>query len=160
MRTLLLIFFVAVVGRVRADESATVAEVRAADDARVAAMAAVDANALNALLADGLYYGHSGDGFVEDKAHHIASLVSRSLIYRRFDFKSRDFTVVSPGAVICKGRAIVEVGNPRRMFLADINFLAVWRLENQRWKLFAWQSSRNADFVPIDRAPEDEPRQP
>jgi LysM repeat protein len=148
-----------------ADDNAIIAEVRSADDARVAAMIAVDSGALDVLLSDRLYCGHSGDGFVEDKQQHIASLVTRRLVYQHFDFKVREFRVIAPGAVVCKGHALVEVGNPRMIFLADINFLAVWRLENAQWKLFAWQSSRNKDFVPLaspsgvqpKRAPEPTP---
>ncbi len=105
--------------------------------------------ALAAILSDQLHYSHSADGFVEDKPQHIASLVSRRLIYQRFNFKTRDFCIVAPGVVLSKGRALVEVGYARRIFLVDINFIAVWRLENQRWKLFAWQSSRNAEIAPL-----------
>ncbi len=133
----------------RADDTATLAEVRVADDARIAAMIAADGGALDTLLSDRLHYAHSANGFVQDKAELISSLVGRHLIYQRFDFKARDFSVVSPGVVVSKGRALVEVGNSGMIFRVDINFLSVWCLENQRWRLFAWQSSRNAKIIPL-----------
>ena len=149
MRFLLLILAFAITESLHGGDLWTIAAVRAADDARIAAMIAGNRSGLDAALSDKLHYAHSADAFVEDKTQHIASLVSRRLIYQRFDFKARDFTVVSPGVVVCKGRALVEVGGPRMLFLVDINFLSVWRLEDQRWRLFAWQSSRNADIVPL-----------
>ncbi len=157
MRLFLSVFALALCVPLRADDIATIAEVRAADDARVSAMIAADFSALDATLSDGLHYAHSAEGFVEDKKQHIDSLVSRRGIYQRFDFKSRDFRIVSPGVVECHGRALVEAGNPRMIFLFDINFLAVWRFENQRWKLFAWQSSRNAEMVALAPPSEKKP---
>ena len=160
MRLFLSVFALAISVSLRADDITTVAQVRAADDARVAAMIAANAGELDLLLSDRLHYAHSADGYVQDKAQLIASLVNRSLIYQQFDFKTRDFSIVSPGSVMCKGRALVEVGNPHMNFRVDINFLAVWRLEDQRWKLFAWQSSRNAEIVPLGPPSEKRPNQP
>ncbi len=159
MRKLLSIFFVFPFVSLHADDDAILAEVRSADDARVAAMIAADGSALDSILSDALYYGHSGDGTVENKSQRIDSLVTRRGIYRKFDFKEREFSVIAPGAVLCKGRAVVEVGNPHRMYLVDINFIAVWRLEDRRWKLFAWQSSRNAQPVLLVSSHNEQPNQ-
>lgn len=144
---LLMLAFFASIG-MRADDATILAGVKAADDARVAAMVAADAKQLDAILSDDLYYGHSSK-LVENKAEHIASLTTRRLVYRKMDFQSRDFSLVAPGVALAKGRALVEVGSILTIFLVDINFLAVWRLENQRWRLQAWQSCRNADPVPL-----------
>lgn len=126
-----------------------VAAVRAADDARIAAMIAADSKALDALLSDRLHYAHSAEGYVENKATHIGHLARRIGVYRKFDFKTRDFEVLAPGIVLSKGRALVEVGSTQVMFLVDINFLAVWQLESERWRLVAWQSSRNREAEPL-----------
>lgn len=131
-----------------ADDAEIIAGVRNADDARVAAMTAADAVQLESLLADELHYGHSSV-LVENKAEHIVSLTSRRLIYRKVDFKTREFSLIAPGMVLGKGRALVEVGSRRMIFLVDINFLAVWRLDGQRWRLLAWQSSRNQEVTPL-----------
>ena len=132
----------------RAEESKIVEAVRAADDARVEAMIAVDTWKLVETLSDQLHYAHSVK-FIESKSEHIATLVSKNLIYQSVDYKSRDFSVVAPGVVVMKGRAIVNVGSKRMIFEVDINFLGVWRLENEYWRLYAWQSSRNVDIVPL-----------
>jgi hypothetical protein len=141
-----------------ADDAATIAEVKAADDARVAAMIAPDPEKLDAILSDGLHYAHSSK-LIENKAEHIASLTSRRLIYQKINFETRDFRIVAPGVVLSKGRALVEVGGSRQIFLVDINFLALWRLENQRWRLYAWQSSRNEEIVPLGLPSENRPTQ-
>jgi hypothetical protein len=136
-----------------ADDAATLTEVKAADDERVAAMVAGDAKRLDAILSDALHYGHSSK-LIENKAEHMTSLVSRRLIYHKVDYQTRDFSVVAPGVVLSKGRALVDVGSKRMIFRVDINFVAVWRLENQRWRLFAWQSCRNEEIVPLAPPPE------
>lgn len=159
MRILLTLSFILAFVALRADDDAILAEVRSADDARVAAMIAADGSALDSLFSDALYYGHSGEGNVENKWQRIDSLVTRRGIYRKFDFKEREFSIIAPGAVLCKGRAVVEVGNPHMMYLVDINFIAVWRLEDRQWKLFAWQSSRNAEVVPLFPSHKDNPKQ-
>lgn len=132
----------------RADESAAITAVRMADDARVAAMIAADAKQLDEILSDQLHYAHSAK-LIETKSEHIDMLASKRGIYREVEYKNRDFTVLAPGVVVMKGRAIVKVGGPKMLFLVDINFLAVWRFENDRWRLFAWQSSRNEDPTPV-----------
>lgn len=139
-----------------ANDAAIIAEVMAADDARVAAMATGDSHQLDAVLSDSLHYAHSAK-LIENKSQHIASLASRRLIYWKFDWKVRDFNVVAPGVVLSKGRALVQVGSTRRRFLVDINFVGVWRLEDQRWRLYAWQSSRNEEVIPLSPPAESEP---
>jgi len=140
----------------RADDEAILAQVKAADDLRVSAMIAGDSARLDEVLSDGLHYAHSVK-LIESKAEHIASLASRHLIYQKIDFRRREFSVIAPGAVACYGRALVDVGTERMIFRVDINFLAVWRLENQRWRLFAWQSSRNDEIVPLGPPSEKQP---
>ncbi|HEY0967676.1 MAG TPA: nuclear transport factor 2 family protein [Opitutaceae bacterium] len=131
-----------------AADNAAITAVRAADDARVAAMIAADPVQLDAVLSGDLHYAHS-DKLIETKAEHIASITSRKLIYRKIDYPVRDFSIVAPGVALSKGRALVEVGSERMMFRVDLHFLAVWRLEVQRWRLVAWQSSRIAEIVPL-----------
>jgi hypothetical protein len=147
-RLLVFILILASSLALRANDATVIAEVKAADDARVAAMTAADASQLDAILSDELHYAHSAV-LVENKAEHIDTLVSRRLIYRKIEYKTRDFRVVAPGVVVCTGRALVEVGGRRMIFLVDINFLGVWRLEKQRWRFYAWQSSRNEAPTPL-----------
>jgi hypothetical protein len=141
-------FALGVVAAVRADDNAITAAVKAADDARIAGMMAADRGQLEATLSDQLHYSHSVE-LTEDKVTHVAALVRRHLIYQSVDYKTREVRVVAPGVATMTGRALVKVGNERMIFRVDINFLAVWRLENNRWRLFAWQSSRNEEPVPL-----------
>lgn len=149
MKSLILVLFgLAIPTLLRAGDAAIIAQVKAADDLRVSAMIAGDPGRLNEVLSDGLHYAHS-EKLIENKAEHIASLAGRHLIYQKIDYKSREFSVVAPGVVTCYGRALVDVGSESMIFRVDIHFLAVWRLENQRWRLFAWQSSRIEEIVPL-----------
>lgn len=127
----------------RADDANLIANVRTADDARVAAMIAVDPKQLEESLSDQLHYAHS-ERLIQTKTEFVEWLVTKRMTYRSMDYKTRDFSVVSPNVVVMKGQALAKVGT-NRIFLVDINFLAVWRLENDRWRLYAWQSSRNED---------------
>ena len=56
----------------------------------------------------------------------------------------------APGIVLMKGRAHFTMrpkdGSPK--FINDLNFLAVWREENGKWRFLAWQSCKN----PVDTA--------
>jgi hypothetical protein len=142
-----------------ADDVVTITAVQAADDERIAAMVAGDAKRLDAILSEELHYGHSSK-LIENKTEHITSLVSRRLIYHKVDYQTRDFSLIAPGVVLGKGRALVDVGSKRMIFRVDINFISVWRLENQRWRLFAWQSCRNEEVVPLAPPPEETLKQP
>jgi hypothetical protein len=146
--SLALLLFVLAFVNLRADDGAFIAAVTAADDARVAAMIAVNTNQLAASLSDQLHYAHSVRQ-IESKAEFIASLASKRLIYQSVEYKTRDFSVVTPGVVMMKGRALVKVGTKNMIFLVDINYLGVWRLENEQWRLYAWQSSRNEEITPL-----------
>lgn len=141
----------------RADDAAAIAAVRAADDARIAAITTPDYLGLNTTLSDQLHYSHS-EKLIETKAEFMASLLTHTLIYRRIDYKNREFTVVAPGVVLGTGRAEMEVGSKQMIFLVDLKFTAVWRLESDgHWRLFAWQSTRLREIVPLGPPTEVQP---
>lgn len=117
------------------------AAVRAADDARVAAMASGGRGALEAILSDDLRYAHS-NGKVDTKASLMATLESGKTVYEGFEYRERSFIVAAPTVVLMPGRAIVHVRNGEQKLALDLNFLAVWRLEDGRWRFLAWQSCR------------------
>ena len=118
------------------------AAARAADDERLAATMAGDPARLDAIFSEELRYAHAS-GKVDNKASSIKSLTSRSTIYESFDYQERTFKVAGPGVVIMTGRVIVHVSNDGPKVTLDLNFLAVWREENGRWRLLAWQSCKN-----------------
>jgi Domain of unknown function (DUF4440) len=136
-----------VLTKLHAEDASIVAAIEAADDVRWNAMITANAAQLSACLSDQLHYAHSVQ-LVETKNEFITSLTTKRINYRSVEYKTRDFSVVAPGVVVMKGRALVKVGK-RTLVLVDINFLAVWRLENEHWRLYAWQSSRNEEPIRV-----------
>ncbi|MBI2497488.1 MAG: nuclear transport factor 2 family protein [Opitutae bacterium] len=124
-----------------------VAAVRAADEERLAAMMAADAARLGTVFSDELHYAHS-NGQIDSKASLIKSLTGRSMVYESFDYLERAFKVAGPETVLMTGRAVIHVRSGDKPAVLDLNFLAVWRKENGRWRFLAWQSCRNPSPAP------------
>ncbi|MBM3868932.1 MAG: nuclear transport factor 2 family protein [Verrucomicrobia bacterium] len=124
-----------------AAEHPELARVAAADDARVAAMLAPTRAKLDAVLSPELRYAHS-NGQVDTKEALIASLTDGSALYSKYAYQERRFTFPAPGLALMAGRFDVKAvvkGNPAE---STISYLAVWRLEEGRWKFLAWQSCK------------------
>lgn len=119
-----------------------IAAVSAADDERQAATKAGDRARLEAIFSNDLRYAHSS-GHVDTKASYMEALVSRSTVYESFDYQERKFVPAAPGVVLMTGRVLIHAHNGDQRLALDLNFLAVWREENGRWRFLAWQSSRN-----------------
>jgi hypothetical protein len=138
--TLLLIGCVAL----RAADHTTLAAVRAADDARIAATKAADRAGLEAAYSDELHYAHSS-GKVDRKASQIEGVVNGGNIYEAIEYPERTFVPVAPGIVLMKGRALfhMKAKADGSRLVNDLNFLAVWRNENGKWRFLAWQSCKN-----------------
>jgi hypothetical protein len=124
------------------NNEAPLSAVRAADEERVAATIAADPRRLDAIYSDQLHYAHSS-GKVDDKAAYLNSLLTKATVYQAFDYKQRDFIPAGPGVVLMKGRVIVHVLSNGQKVENDLNYLAVWREENGKWRFMAWQSCRN-----------------
>ena len=118
------------------------ADVTAADEERQAATKAGDRARLEAIFSNDLRYAHSS-GKIDSKASYTESLVSHQTVYESFDYKERNFMPVAPGVVLMSGRVLVHSRNGLEKVNLDLNFLAVWRLENGHWRFLAWQSCRN-----------------
>jgi ketosteroid isomerase-like protein len=121
-----------------------IAAVRAADDARVAATRAGDRAGLAAIYADGLHYAHS-NGKVDNKASQLQGVIEGANRYDSFEYKERTFVPAGPGVVLMKGRVLIHMTNKTsgQKTTNDLNYLAVWREENGKWRFFAWQSCKN-----------------
>lgn len=123
------------------------AAVRAADDERVAATIAADPARLAAFYSDELRYVHSS-GKTDDKAAHLAGIAKRENAYEKFDYAIRDFRSIGPGVVLMTGRVVIHSRNAKGQTANDVNFLAVWREENGRWRFLAWQACKNPPAEP------------
>jgi hypothetical protein len=138
----LLVLLLAFAGLLHASDDAVIAALRAADDERVAAIVAADGARLDAIFSDELRYAHS-NGKIDTKASYRDSLVSRTTVYAKYDYAQRDFKLVAPTVALMTGRAVLQSGPAGAVGLVDLNFLAVWRLENGHWRFLSWQSCRN-----------------
>lgn len=119
-----------------------IAAARAADDERTAATKAGDPARLDAIFSDDLRYSHSS-GHVDNKASYMQALTSHRTVYESFDYQERTFKVAGPGVVLMSGRVLIHSRNDGQPIALDLNFLAVWREENGRWRFLAWQSCKN-----------------
>jgi hypothetical protein len=124
-----------------------VTALRAADDERVAATKSGDRARLEAIFSNDLYYGHSS-AKVDNKASYVESIVTRNTVYDSYDYVTREFKQVGPGIVFMTGRAKIKSHSPTSAVDNDLNFLAVWREENGKWRFLAWQSVKNPPPVP------------
>lgn len=128
-----------------------VAATTRADDARVAAVTAADGAGLDAILSEDLRYAHS-NGKIDNKASLVAALISHRATYERFDYKERTFKPIAPGVVLMSGRVIIQVRSDGQTRELDLNYLAIWREENGKWRFLAWQSCRSPMSSPAPAA--------
>ena len=143
----------------RANDADVIAAVRAADDERVAAIIAADATRLDAIFSEQLHYGHSS-GKNDTKASYVDALVNHKTVYLAIDYQQREFIPAGPGAVLVRGRALVKAGPPGQALNNDLNFLAVFREENGKWRFLAWQSCKNPPAAPANQTPPSAPAAP
>lgn len=122
-------------------EEAPLAAVQAADDARVAAMKAPDREKLGAIFSDELRYSHS-TGVVDTKTSFIDVLVAGKTKYLEIDYVERKFTFPAPGIALMTGSAKLKIGAEAGTMEPTLAFLAVWRLEEGKWRFLAWQSCK------------------
>ena len=118
------------------------AAVRAVDDERVAATVAADKVRLDHIYSDGLRYAHA-NGKIDDKAAHLEGMVQHVTVYEKIDYQTREFQPVAPGVMLMVGRAVIYSSNAKGRNQSDVNFLAVWREEQGRWRFLSWLASKN-----------------
>ena len=133
-----------------AAEDKAIAAARAADDERLAATKSGVRARLDAIFSDELRYAHSS-GKVDSKASYMESLVSHTTVYESFDYQDRTFKVVAPGVVAMTGRVLIKATNNGARADNDLNFLAIWREENGKWRFYAWQSCKNPPPAPATK---------
>ncbi|HTO04240.1 MAG TPA: nuclear transport factor 2 family protein [Opitutus sp.] len=136
-----------------AEQTVVISAVTAADDERMAAVKAGDSARLNAILSDDLRYAHS-NGSVDNKTAFVDSLVTGKTVYENFEYKDRTIFPAAPGIALMSGRVLVKVRVGEQKLSIDLNYLAVWREENGRWRFLSWQSSRNPVPAPVPTSTE------
>ena len=131
---------------IHAADDKLIAAVRAADDERIAATQAADAKRLEAIYSDALHYAHSS-GKVDTKASQIKGITTGGNKYEKFEHKERTFIPAGPGIVLMKGRILMHMSGANGKVVNDLNYLAVWREEQGKWRFLAWQSCKNPPAV-------------
>ena len=119
------------------------ADVLAADDARFQAMLRADWAALDAALADDLTYVHSTDR-LESKAEHVANLRAGKPHYRGIAPRDRHVRV-HDGVGVVNGVSEMRVERDGKEQRFTVRYLAVYVRAGERWRMIAWQSTRQPD---------------
>jgi len=119
------------------------ADVLRADDQRFDAMQRGDWTALDAALADDLTYVHS-TARLESKAEHIANLRAGKPHYRGIAPRERSARVHG-GIGIVNGVSEMHVDNAGKEQRFTVRYLAVYAKIAERWRMIAWQSTRQPD---------------
>jgi len=119
------------------------ADVLRADDQRFDAMRRGDWTALDAALADDLTYVHS-TARLESKAEHIANLRAGKPHYRGIAPRERSARVHG-GIGIVNGVSEMHVDNAGKEQRFTVRYLAVYAKIAERWRMIAWQSTRQPD---------------
>lgn len=114
------------------------AEVESAVDALTKALLAADGPALNALVLDGLSYGHSS-GVVQDKAVFVDAIASKRSAFPSITLSDRTASVVGEDAIV---RHVFsgETTSGGKTVPVRIGVLQVWHRDGGRWRLLARQA--------------------
>lgn len=113
----------------------------AADDRRVAAFKNPSKEELASVFSDHLHYAHS-NGVVDTKKTFIDILTSGKTKYVLMEYEKRDFSFPAPGIALMTGKVRIKAETRDSKLDNVLGFLAVWRLEEGKWKFLAWQSCR------------------
>ena len=123
-------------------------DVRAADLARIRALIHADREALAAVLADDLTYGHS-DGRLQNKAELLAALAGGAVTYQSYDGPPPAVRI-QKGIALLSGVAELEATAHGARVKFWLRYLAVYaKREDGAWQLTAYQSTR------LERPPAD-----
>ncbi|MCJ2038780.1 nuclear transport factor 2 family protein [Methylobacterium sp. E-041] len=114
------------------------AEVEAAVDALTAALLAPDAATLDALVLDGLSYGHSS-GAVQGKAAFVDALTSGRSAFPSIVLSDRSVSVVGEDA-IARHVFSGEATSGGKTAPVRIGVMQVWHRDGGRWRLLARQA--------------------
>ena len=129
----------------RLDKSPALIAVTAADDTRVAAFKKPIAARLSSVLSADLRYAHAS-GKVDTRTTLIAALTTGGTRYRNIEYDQRDFTFPAPGIALMTGRARIHATSAQTSLdHFPLSLLAVWRMEENQWRLLSWQACEAAE---------------
>ncbi|MEE7505916.1 nuclear transport factor 2 family protein [Methylobacterium mesophilicum] len=120
------------------DSGAQGVAVEQAVDALTKALLAADGPALDALVLDGLSYGHSS-GQIQDKTAFIETLTSKRSSFPSITLSDRSVSVVGDDA-IARHVFAGEVVSGGKTSPVHIGVMQVWHRDGGRWRLLARQA--------------------
>ncbi|MEZ5431666.1 MAG: nuclear transport factor 2 family protein [Verrucomicrobiales bacterium] len=86
---------------------------------------------------------------MDTKASFTAALTQGKSKYLSVEYEERNFTFPAPGIALMSGRAKFNIELETGPIAPTLAFLAVWRLEEGKWRFLAWQSCK----LPTPAAP-------
>jgi hypothetical protein len=119
------------------DEAAVAAQV---ERMRVA-MIDPTTEALGAVVADSLSYGHSG-GKVDTKASFIADLMSGASDFVTLALTDQTIRMVDPGLAIVRHTLTAQTNDSGKPGKVALKVLGVWQKQAGQWRLVARQAVR------------------
>jgi hypothetical protein len=134
------------------DDNALADSVAAEEKARIAALEHADVAALERILADDLTYVHAS-GKTDNKASFLVAIRSGELHYVSWQSKAMHVRVLGGTAAAIDGEYLVRVTDRRVKpdpFDVNIFFLGVYVKRDGRWKMVAWQSTRDVALSPLN----------
>lgn len=117
--------------------------VRELERERFRAMVEADDEQLGALLSDAVSYIHT-NGKRETKAQFLAAITNGKRRYRQIEVETQDILLASDKTCVVTGRALVELEANHGALVFHIAYTAVQVLEDDGWRLAAWQATRCA----------------
>jgi hypothetical protein len=114
------------------------------DSLRFQRMIIGDTNSLYSLLDDSLLYIHS-NGLVESKQSFIHSIANRKIVYQKFEFLTRQKTIMSRNAIAYRGMVMVEGLFEQQPFRIRLAFSSMYRRKGNQFRLYYWQSTKLKD---------------
>ncbi|HEU0225070.1 MAG TPA: DUF6265 family protein [Steroidobacteraceae bacterium] len=121
--------------------AAAAPDVLADEDARFSAMVSADPAAMASWFAEDLWYVHS-TGLVEDRAQLVDSIASGRAKYVAVTPAEREVVRLAADAALVRGHGRFQVAANGVPLDMQIRYLAVYGLQDGRWRLRSWQSLR------------------
>jgi hypothetical protein len=128
--------------KLMSDSHAMEFEIKRCMQALKTCMLGKDSAGMDALLADGLTYGHS-NGWIQTKLDLIRSVMSGEQDYKRIEPRSMQIRIHGDAAVV-NVESLVALDFRGEFMELDMDILLVWVKMNGNWKLIARQSVKNS----------------
>jgi hypothetical protein len=115
-------------------------ELKSIELKRFQAMVSADTMYLHKVISVKLFYTHS-NGLTQDKTDFISSISTKRIEYQKIDSVEHKLMIVGSTAIF-NGTIYVEGLLNDKQFKVKLRYTDVYILENKKWKLITWQSTK------------------